>query len=127
MIFYMVLYGDSLYVPILVSFERVILGLLGMSRWTCLFISPERLQQWRDSLFRGQKFLFSTSRAFLKSSRAGKWTVFRPRAGKWTHFLPLNNKFLHFWSAIETLYYEEKIFSALKMTRKLGLYSFCHE
>ena len=45
----------------------MILGLLGMSRWTCLFIwiwsKPERLQQWRDSLFRSQKTLFSSPRA----------------------------------------------------------------
>ena len=44
--------------------------------------------------------------------------VFRPRAGKWTHFLPLNNKFLHFWSAIETLYYEEKSFTQACNLRK---------
>ena len=41
----------------------MILGLLGMSRRTCLFIWPERLQQWRDSLFRSQKTLFSSPRA----------------------------------------------------------------
>ena len=79
----------------------MILGLLGMSRRTCLFIwiwsKSERLQQWRDSLFRSQKTLFSSPRAenSLFSALELENRLFSPLGQENRLIWSLNNEFIH--------------------------------